>query len=754
MAKTKYTNVFFDIETLKTNKKAKNPKDWICREYSVSMEVKVGKKYKTKLFANLKDMLNYLINDMSNKKFKLIAHNGRRFDFNYLERTLIDDFGLKPKTGYNDKYKEHLDTEVKESQLDKYPYFLLEYRVKAKTSLDLAFQLTGKKGTKIFVTEDSYPHFQAPIKTLGEMLVLKGLLPAGKLPYEDYEKFDRDEKMSPEEVRAYCQHVFDNELDDYDKEYVHNDTTVLRVAWDNYKKLFTDDFDIGLPTLSLNILKVYTINALAKYQLTRKIRNEGNKQDTNVSLSSFFFKPAKEIDEKELAKRKKIGEDEVGDGNLFRYIHRFYHGGLNFYNYELLGKTVHDLVHMDINSSYPTVMHNMKIPTQLIGYVDKPGTVVLDKDKYYFLQVPADWVMKILKKIPSKIYKRMTIKRHPTTQGYVFLQTPDIMAFSDALHEEIKSLPVKAALIFSAVYFGGRKVIEEMYTKKTKAKKEHWPKDAVYVIKVILNGLYGIPALRSNFNVYKYIDGELTMCKNGLVNTQRNIIFAAAITSYAYRNLLLPLTYNLKDLDKGYVYTDTDSHFLTTEYWETIKDRVNVHPTDLGAWDLEHKHIKSMTVLNHKKYCLLNDNDEIEVYSGGIPHKAFNTKLPYDEFVKTQFSDGVVLESLKNTFTRDNVVCLYIAKTKLSVGDANYHEEYSDELEYERDFYLRLVYNDYVHNDGLDNDNDNEPLFYDTPVGAIGASEILAMEYTNNCKHCLPIKALVNIEKEVFDEIN
>lgn len=243
------------------------------------------------------------------------------------------------------------------------------------------------------------------------------------------------------------------------------------------------------------------------------------------------------------------------------------------------------------------------------------------------------------------------------------------------------------------------------------------------------------------------------MCNDGFENTERNILFASATTSYAYRNLLMPLTYNVGGIDEGFIYTDTDSHFLTIDYWNTIKEHVDLDKYRLGAWDLEHKYIKNMTVLNHKKYCLLNDKNKIEVYSGGVPKDAFNTDMPYDDFVQTQFCDGVEIENLKNTYTRDQVICLYKANTKLSVGTVGtYANEYSDssdigamvaEIKCQEDYYQ----------DGLDEDLDNEALYYDTIFGTFGASDISQKAY-NGIKSKYPIDELIKIENEVFDEIN
>lgn len=723
-SKGKPLNVFFDIETLQTNTGASNPKDRIVREYSVSVEYRQGKKEREFIFPSLKAMLDHLLT-LRNKNFKLIAHNGRRFDFHFLRRTLIDDFDLLPVTGYKDSYIDHdvkQGKEYKDAELDENPNLLIEYRIKAKTSVDLRFVLQGKS----FMTEDSYPHFQCSIKTLGELLEHHKIIAEDdkKLSY-DYDRFDKSEKV--EDIRTYCDTVYEG-LTEHERHYVRNDTHILRLAWENYTVLFPG-FDISKRTLSLNILGAYDVNGTAKMQLTNKYYAPFSERAQHLEYSDYNF---------------------AGD-SLFGYLHRYYHGGLNFYNDKKVGKVIHNLVHIDINSSYPTAMYYESFPSKLLGYVDKATKIKLDDTKYYLLEVPTSWVTNnVLKAIPSVNLRKMIVKYFPSKDGSIYLQSPHLALFSALAKRKYDEIPVKTALIFDKRSFGGRNVIAKKYEFKTKAKKEGWSKHAVYVTKVILNGIYGIPALRAYFNVFKYDNGELTSHPFGYKNTERNIVFAAAVTAYALKNLLMPLSYNVEGLDKGYVYTDTDSHFLTKEYWETIKDHVTVHPTDLGAWDMEHKYIKSMYVLNHKKYCLLNDKNKIEVFCGGIPKEAFDTSVPFDDFVKSQFSDGVEISNLKNTYTHDGVICLYMSKTKISIG-AKYATKYSTEHECEYEIMVSKALEQVM----AEKQPDDEALYFESELGSFGMTELIDRVYTIiSNKKTYPIDELIRIEALIYNEID
>ena len=61
--------------------------------------------------------------------------------------------------------------------------------------------------------------------------------------------------------------------------------------------------------------------------------------------------------------------------------------------------------------------------------------------------------------------------------------------------------------------------------------------------KVMLNGLYGIPALRPYFNLFRTVGDQLINIINGFENNQRNIVFSIFVTSVSLCNLLSPLQF-------------------------------------------------------------------------------------------------------------------------------------------------------------------------------------------------------------------
>src|SRR5699024_5080321 len=85
-----------------------------------------------------------------------------------------------------------------------------------------------------------------------------------------------------------------------------------------------------------------------------------------------------------------------------------------------------------------------------------------------------------------------------------------------------------------------------------------------------------------------------------------------------------------------------------------------------GTWDLEHEHIKQFYVLNHKKYAYVDEENEIQVKAGGIPNDSFNRNLPFDEFIRTQFSDAVEIKTIKSIYNNQETITIYTSISHFS----------------------------------------------------------------------------------------
>ena len=740
-------NVFFDIETLTTNRLA-TPREQQVIEYVVSYKYD----YKNKTYEFTAPTLEEFIKRLKKlhvKHIVLLAHNGEGYDFHFLRRSLVLDFGLEPHNMYLKNSLNHLlESRLKDFKSD----YLVESRVKAKTRVNLKFRL----GYTTFETKDTYPITHMSVRTMGSVLKDLGLDDNGKnikLNYDDdYTKYDLDKKLSYGELKRYALKVY-QQLNKHALDYVMNDTRVIYQFYKYYSKIYAPTYDPTKITLSQNILEQYSINQLAQFQLV----NNYGKQEFKTKAGKTYEKPLKLNLTDYMFITSKTGKRL----NVYQYIHQFYKGGLNMYNDKYVGKLIHEhIVHIDLNSSYPTVMRYRKYPTFLVDGKVENTTLKLDKNYYYYLQISKYAFERLyLNRIKSKMVKKMFIKYFANSSEFVYVQTPHIMLLEKFIGHKILKVPVVSYLKFKTEPFGGLPVIQYNYQKKTELKKKHASKGEVQAFKVPLNGIYGIPALRPFYPLYEFdksiknfISVKDDLGNFGFKNSQRNITFASSVTAWALYQLLLPLTYNIEGIDDNFIYCDTDSHFLKYKYWLTIKDHVDIDKYRLGAWDEEHHYITDMFVMNHKKYCIYSkDNNKVEVFSGGIPNEAFHTEKYNDlkSFVDSTFHNGSKIPNQHNAYTNDLVVTIYTATTEIKTGG-----KYIDTFGHNKG---EISINNMLYELALmkaqekeENKQDQEDaLYYETPFGSFSYNEIFPPIYKNDLSSRLSFKSLLGAHKSI-----
>lgn len=735
--------VFFDIETLTVNRQAE-PKEQQAMEYVVSYKFKnLNNKIVEGVKPNLESFIKYLLT-LKVKKIQLLAHNGDAYDFAFLHRKLITEFGLRPKNMFVLQSANHeLESHIKNETGN----FLHVQRLRSSTRTSLKFMIDNV----FFETKDTLPIFHMSVRTIGNTLKDLKLDKHGqavKLDYaDDYTKYDAPEPMSYNALKAYCLEVF-NQLNEHAIEYVLNDTRVIFEAFYNYDKIYSKGYDPNKLTLSQNILEQYKLNALASFQLLNTI--QGNKR---LELTGFNFGTIE-------------GNKLI---NIYQYIHSFYKGGLNVYNDKFVGKIINDnITHIDLNSSYPTVMRYKQFPTFCVdgGIVNKD--IELDNKYYYFIQISKIAFQNLyISQVKSRVLKNIFVKYFSNNTDSIYIQTPHIEILSKFLGKKITKIPAISFLKFEKYPFGGLQTIQDNYRKKTEAKKRGASKGEVAGFKVTLNGIYGIPALRPFFPLYE-IDknGETVSIKDengnfGFHNRERNITFASSVTAYAFKQLLEPLTYNISGIDNNFIYADTDSIFMKTNYFNSIKNHIFLDPKLLGAWDCEHKNITNMYVMNHKKYAIFStDKNKIEVFSGGIPNEAFETNkyTNLKDFVKDKFHDKVKIKNLHNVFNHDKVMVLYEAVTELSVGGKyqthfprTKSELFKDKAEYTEA--LLIAYDLELNNEQVLS-TDINTLYYETPVGSFSVNEIFPPIYKNDLNSKLSFSAFLRIHKTLKRKID
>lgn len=728
--------LMYDVETYQYNtKNAENePSQFKNCVYSVALSYIDKKDIKVVIFPNFKEMFDTILQAFENKKcgyscqstIQLIAHNSNKYDNHFMRNDLIyyyncavDNLFLKSATdNINTTKKTTLKKEDKKA-------LILEKRVKSSNNLEMDIYLEGIH----FITVDNYLKTQTTLRTIGTKLLKANLIHESELKTDfNYTEFNVKHDMTIEQSKSYAIDIFTNLLNESHFTYIKNDVIILGKCVQYYDTIFPN-FDYNLRTFTSNILKIYNKNNLSSFQLLNSITLNNKKM--NISYTDF----------------------KLGKYNYYDYLKNFFKGGLNFYNDKHVGKIVENCFSIDINSSYPYVMHHFQIPTFLKKFSEKPLELKQEKEYFYFMEVDYQEFNDLLLLIPSINIRKMLVKYYRMDNS-VFINSNTIKIIELFSTQKIDNLNVLSYVAYECVDFGAKDEIEKNYFIKTQggqenviemkspyeytitAKKNNNPytREEIDNSKVILNGIYGIPSLRAYFNLFRLgTDGNIYNMENGYKNTERNILFSAFVTSQALYNLLYPLSFlSYTDIDNYFIYCDTDSLYLKKECIKDLPQEL-FDSISLGKWDIEHENIEYMYVLNHKKYALYDK--KIIVKSGGIPHNAFNVDMCFQEFVKQEFYDGKEIKNIKSIFTKEKQIAIYESYTKMVKGNG-YPSLITKRRNEQKKQLIKQIRKE------TKNDFGSDILYIESDICALGQSDIYPKKH--NTKNTQSLKALIS----------
>lgn len=673
----KSITLFFDIETFQYNESEGRlfPSKYKNMTFSVAVSWIEKGEVEYEIFPNFKEMFDVIIEVYGTRKKKptiiLNAHNTNKYDNHFLRYDLlyfyphmkVENYWL-PTATTEESNKNSL--KIKDLTDEDKKGIILEKRIKSSINLEMIFFLEGIK----FETEDNWVKTNSSIGMLGKKLLRLGVITEDELKTDfDYRKYNLDHDLTDEEARSYAREIFDNLTED-ELIYIRNDVIILAKSVYYYPQLFKG-FDYSKKTFTSNILESYNTNDLTSFQLLNRIGQGKDKRE--VRYTDYYF----------------------ANQNFYDYLKPFYRGGLNFYNQFYVGKIIYGGVFgMDIHSSYPYAMHNFKIPTYLKSYeeYEKPTEVKISysDDEYELFQLSKEtFDHMILDQIQSVILKQMLVKYY-STNDFININSYTFRMIDNIIGLRFDSIPAYSKVTFETQYFGSREQIEEYYKIKTQGsyekklifnspydiQKTDQENDVIYSSeeidnsKVNLNGLYGIPALRPYFNLFRldHETSEYFNIENGHKNAERNIVFSIFVTSVALWNLLNPFKYlTQEEIDENFIYCDTDSLYFKKEIKHKLPDDLFTEFA-LGTWGLEHENLTKFYVLNHKKYAYETEDGKIMVKAGGIPNESFNTNMTFEQFIETQFSDGVEIKTTKSIYNEQRTISIYPSLTKLELG--------------------------------------------------------------------------------------
>ena len=321
-------------------------------------------------------------------------------------------------------------------------------------------------------------------------------------------------------------------------------------------------------------------------------------------------------------------------------VRKAYKGGFTYLNPKFKNKTVGNLVVLDVNSLYPSVMAGAA------GEVLPYGTPIFYEGEYvedalyplYIQKIKCDFRLK-----PGKI-PTIQIKHSMYYQGNQYLTD------SDGEHPTLylTSVDLKLFLeqydVFNLEYLSGWKfkginagaIFGEYVAKwsEVKIKSKEEGNHGMYLIsKLLLNSLYGkFGSAVEVTSKEPYIgdDNKIHFRKSDPIEKEGIYIAMACFITAWSRNKTIRAAQAITDkynagLSKiQFVYADTDSlHCVSPDF--SLPD-LDIHPTKLGAWDHEASAVKGKFL---RQKCYMEQHI--------ISEKDYNKAMANEDAIKEQY---------------------------------------------------------------------------------------------------------------------
>ena len=332
--------------------------------------------------------------------------------------------------------------------------------------------------------------------------------------------------------------------------------------------------------------------------------------------------------------------------NIDTDIRQSYKGGFTYLNPLYAGREVSDGIVLDVNSLYPSVMKNAKLPF---------GEPIYFKGEYKKDFLHPLYVQMLSCSFELKEGKIPTIQIKNSLQfvpnEYLESSNGDIVTLVltnidlDLFFENynVENLYFHSGWKFKQLRGLFDKYIDEWSNNKIQAKKDG--NKALYKIsKLMLNSLYGKFAKNPCvISKYPVLDEEGIIkykCYPMEISKPLYIPMGSFITAYA-REKTIRTSQKIRDYTKEkynedyYIYSDTDSIHMKSLPEEELKKFINIDDYELGAWKLESK-FKKGKFIRQKCYIEESYDNELNVTVAGLPKK-LGKYINFDNF-NTGFS--------------------------------------------------------------------------------------------------------------------
>ena len=350
-------------------------------------------------------------------------------------------------------------------------------------------------------------------------------------------------------------------------------------------------------------------------------------------------------------KKMTIGSDaltyfrnDMGGRKAFKYvfpvlplevdndIRKAYKGGFTAVNPKYAGKIIQGGISFDVNSLYPSVMYG-NMGTLPYGIPKKfKGEYVYDK-KYPLYIIKLSCAFKVKKNMIPTIQMKNNIFFKSTeyikdSGGIVDLTLTSVDFELMKEHYNLSNVEFYGGYKFKETNLIFRDYID--YWMQIKATSTGGQRQ---LAKLMLNSLYGKFATNpKRVNKQPYLDKTENIVKYEMTDPEFQDPVYTALGAFITSRARAFTISNAQALYDYWVYSDTDSMYLTGISEEDASKYIKIHPTELGAWKLEH-HIIEGKWLRAKTYIMESVEDGLTITCAGMPD---NVKQSIIEMGKEQ----------------------------------------------------------------------------------------------------------------------
>lgn len=318
---------------------------------------------------------------------------------------------------------------------------------------------------------------------------------------------------------------------------------------------------------------------------------------------------------------------DIGGKKAFKYLYpvlplavdndfrKAYKGGFTMVNPHYQNKELSG-ISFDVNSLYPSVMYgNMGSLPYGIPKIFKGKYKPNDKYPLYIQKISCSF--KIKPNMIPTIQLKGNLAFIPTdyikdSKGIVDLTLTNVDLELLFKHYDVDYIEYLGGYMFKGADNIFRGYID--YWADIKAKSTG---GARQLAKLMLNSLYGKFATnpKKQNKIPIMTDGEVKLeLQEPTYDEPVYTALGAFITARARAYTIT----NSQALYEHWVYSDTDSMYLTGITEEEASKYIDIHPTKLGAWKLEHHFIRGKW-LRPKTYILKSVEDGLSIACAGMP---------------------------------------------------------------------------------------------------------------------------------------